>query len=66
MMRANITISQKIKVIRTVEVEANNYDDLIANAKNEFSMSLIEDYDDYDDYKIEHIEIINENGENHE
>ena len=63
MIRANVTISQKIKVVRTVEVEAENYDELITQAKNEFDMCLIEDYDDFDDYNIENVEVLEENNE---
>ena len=60
MMKANVTISQKIKVVRTVEVEAETYDDIITEAKNKFDMCLIEDYDDFDDYNIEYVDIVEE------
>lgn len=60
MIRAKVTISQKVKFVKTFEVETDNYFDLYQEAVSEAGMCLKDDYDDFDDYNLESIEIISE------
>ena len=60
MIRAKVTISQKVKFVKTFEVKTDNYFDLYQEAVSEAGMCLREDYDDFYDYNLESIEIISE------
>lgn len=60
MIRAKVTISQKVKFVKTFEVETDNYLDLYQAAVAEAGMCLRDDFDDFDDYNLENIEIISE------
>lgn len=69
MIRARVTISQKVKLTKTIEVEANSYHELYQTARAEASMCLADDYDewvDFDDYENENLEILEEDTEEEE
>lgn len=66
MIRAKVTLSQKVKIVRTVEVEAETYDDLYHEAANQFGFCLTDDYDDFDSIEEENIEILEETEESEE
>lgn len=66
MIRAKVTISQKVKIVRTVEVEAETYSDLYPEATSQFGFCLIDDYDDFDAMEQENIEILEEIDEEEE
>lgn len=69
MIRAKVTISQKVKLTKTIEVEVETYDELYQEAKAEASMCLADDFDewvDFDDYENENLEILEEDTEEEE
>lgn len=69
MIRAKVTIYQRVQLKKTVEVEGQDIDDVIMNARNEVPMCLADnfddyiDFDDYDNVDDCDIEILEENEE---
>ena len=60
MVTARVTISKKVKHVKTFEVEANSCHELYQTAVHEAGLYLSEGYDDFDDFNLENIEIISE------
>lgn len=66
MIRAKVTIYQKVTLCKTVEVEAEDYDDIEELAKAEVGSCLVDDYYDYDDFDCFDISVVEEWDEDEE